>query len=121
MAFTNSVQADQAARANRDVLIAARFEDLTIHETCSPLADQVVLGSPEPSLCLVLIVGAAAQLQIIRGGRATIGVGNTVVILEKATLGAASHCADKCALTLVALPDRPLHGGWDMATGAGSG
>jgi hypothetical protein len=62
-------------------------------------------------------VGTTAQLEVLSGGRAALGMGNEMVVLQKPPLRASSGRADERAPTLVALPDRAFHGGGNMTPG----
>ena len=63
-------------------------------------------------------MGATPKLEVVDACGAAIREWNQVVILEKAALGATSHCADERALAAVSLPDRSLDGGWHVAAGS---
>ena len=89
-----------------------------VGETGTRVPQQILYRCSEPPFGLICIVRPATELQIIGTRCAAVSEGNDVVILEEAALGAAARSACERALTLVALPDRTLHGRRDMTTSA---
>ena len=68
----------------------------------------------EPPLCLVLVVRAAAELEVLGRRLAAISKGDDVVDLEEPTFGAAAVGAHERASAFVAPPDFPPYGRRDV-------
>ena len=67
-----------------------------------PLADQRV---PEEKARLILVVRAAAQLNVVGGGWASRRVRRDVMELKEGDLAASARAPDEPAASLIALPD----------------
>src|SRR5687768_11360899 len=64
-------------------------------------------------LRLILVVRAAAKLDVLDGRRSALRIRHDVVKLEESPLGTAALRTDETASAIVALPDRPSNIGGD--------
>ena len=102
----------------RQCLVRATLEHLFENPDVNSVLDRVhgllersrTSVAPKMLACLIRIVRAAAQLQIINRRTSTLGKRNHVMKLEQSTLSAPSICSDERALTFGAGPYFPLNG-----------